>query len=41
MSPAGWERYHQLLEEAGHSDQAITVIPEPASHIGEGSWFLL
>ena len=31
MSPAGWERYHQLLEEAGHRDQAIT---EPAPHTG-------
>jgi transcription initiation factor TFIIIB Brf1 subunit/transcription initiation factor TFIIB len=25
MSPAGWERYHQLLEEAGHGNQAITA----------------
>jgi transcription initiation factor TFIIIB Brf1 subunit/transcription initiation factor TFIIB len=31
MSPAGWEHYHQLREEAGHSDQAL---PEPAPHTG-------
>jgi len=31
MSEAGWEHYHHLREEAGHSDQAIT---EPASHTG-------
>jgi TOTE conflict system, Archaeo-Eukaryotic Primase domain len=31
MSPAGWERYHQLREEAGRSDQAST---EPASPTG-------
>ena len=31
MSKAGWEHYHQLREEAGHSDQAITV---PAPHTG-------
>jgi len=31
MSKAGWEHYHQLREEAGHSDQAIT---EPAPHTG-------
>ena len=31
MSKAGWEHYHQLREEAGHSDQAIT---EPVPHIG-------
>jgi len=30
MSPAGWDHYHQLCAEAGHSDQAIT---EPAPHI--------
>lgn len=29
MSPAGWERYRQLCEEAGYSDQAITASPEP------------
>jgi hypothetical protein len=34
MSPAGWERYHQLCEEAGHCDQAITASPEPAPHTG-------
>jgi hypothetical protein len=34
MSPAGWERYHQLCEEAGHGDQAITARPEPAPHTG-------
>jgi transcription initiation factor TFIIIB Brf1 subunit/transcription initiation factor TFIIB len=32
MSPAGWEQYHQLREEASQSDQAITAIPEPAPH---------
>jgi hypothetical protein len=31
MSPAGWDHYHQLREEAVHSDQAI---PEPAPHTG-------
>ena len=34
MSQAGWEHYHHLLEEAGHSDQAIT---ESAPHIGGGT----
>jgi transcription initiation factor TFIIIB Brf1 subunit/transcription initiation factor TFIIB len=29
MSPAGWDHYHQLREEAVHSDQAI---PEPAPY---------
>jgi hypothetical protein len=37
MSKAGWEHYHQLREEAGHSDQAIT---EPAPHIGGSLVFL-
>jgi hypothetical protein len=31
MSPAGWQHYRQLREEAGHSDQAITASPP---HIG-------
>ncbi len=31
MSPAGWEHYRQLREEAGHSDQAIPAIPEPCT----------
>lgn len=31
MSPARWERYRQLCEEAGHSDQVIT---EPVPHTG-------
>src|SRR5215469_767920 len=34
MSPAGWERYHQLCEEAGHSDQAITASAEPMPSTG-------
>ncbi len=35
MSPAGWERYHQLRNEAGYSDKdAALAIPEPAPHIG-------
>ncbi len=38
MSPAGWERYHQLCEEAGCCGWAITVSVEPESPIG-GSWF--
>lgn len=29
MSPAGWERYHQLCEEAGYSDQGIAAACEP------------
>ena len=37
MSKAGWEHYHHLREEVGHSDQAIT---EPVPHIG-GSLVLL
>jgi hypothetical protein len=36
MSKAGWEHYHQLCEEASHSDQAIT---ESASHTGGGAGF--
>jgi len=39
MSPAGWERYHQLCEEAGHGERAVTARPEPAPRTG-GSWFL-
>jgi hypothetical protein len=31
MSPAGWQHYRQLRQEAGHSDQVIT---ESAPHIG-------
>ena len=29
MSPAGWEHYFTLREEAGHPDQAALAIPEP------------
>jgi transcription initiation factor TFIIIB Brf1 subunit/transcription initiation factor TFIIB len=32
MSPAGWEHYRHLREEAGHSDQAMPAIPEPAPY---------
>src|SRR6266700_7506357 len=31
MSPAGWEHYRHLREEADHSDQAIPAIPEPCT----------
>ena len=34
MSPAGWERYHQLREQDGHSDQSITSTHELIEHIG-------
>ena len=34
MSPAGWQHYRQLREEAGYSDQAITARPEQAPHTG-------
>lgn len=34
MSPAWWERYHQLCEEADHSDQTVTTRSEQASHTG-------
>jgi hypothetical protein len=37
MSKAGWDHYHHLRAEAGHSNQAIT---ESAPHIG-GSLVLL
>ena len=39
MSPARWERYQQLREEAGRSHQTIAASAEPAPHTG-GSWFL-
>jgi TOTE conflict system, Archaeo-Eukaryotic Primase domain len=29
MSPAGWDHYHALREEAGHPDQAALAITEP------------
>ncbi len=34
MSPAGWERYHQLRQEADYPDEATTAIPEPAPPSG-------
>jgi hypothetical protein len=34
MSPAGWQHYRHLREEAGHSDQAIPAIPEPVPYTG-------
>lgn len=36
MSPAGWQRYRQLREEAGHCDQAIIATVEPAPRAGGG-----
>jgi len=34
MSPAGWERYHQLRNEAGYSGETAPAITEPAPPTG-------
>lgn len=34
MSPAGWECYHQLREEAGDPHEAALAGPEPVPHTG-------
>jgi hypothetical protein len=40
MSPAGWERYYQLRQEAGYPDEATPAIAESALPTRGGSWFL-